>query len=1323
MKAGKVAVISIGVVVALTAYASFVPRRRNSGISVPGPAGRNSEYLRAGGGSSEGRFFVQSNPDVNYILGFSVISGNNILAFTRTSILHFDGKDWSFLYRTSNSVIDCMSTDGNYVAFVVENQKSGTGITVAPLIVGFLKGRMGKYELTHLTPFNVPLGHSLTDIRFTGPGEGFVATIFEYSYFKIRDGQDERLSIHFVPRVSHVGSNSGGAQFGTGPSEKTFSMIAINQGVLARAEGDSLHIISLLNIYKNDIRSFESDETLISSSMVDSNAVFFLTNERLFVVSRRNSGDYRIDANSEIEIRGGTTMPVKEISAILAANDSDTYALTKTGTLLKGEYSRAAGAINDWTVAGVLPVYGKGAMIDLGPGEILIGGSSMVEYFTTPPRGPAKHLFSGSNTQSRPEFTVSIFDAGTTYGVGIGRFDENSADPFVYLVQLIGPNQLYRYRKGTTFPDPSLDIAGQSGVTGRAVERRLYRSNFTIGTAIGDIKEDGNDDIIVSYLSGPPLVLVNNGTGYFRDETDESGLNTDLLRSEGVTLADFNNDGYLDLFAASFVGSDRLFMNEGGGKFKDVTRESGLSSNGKSIVAVFGDLTGDGYPDLYVGRWNAPNLLYLNNGNGTFRNVTEESGTGCGYLHETNSVLLADFNNDGKLDIFVGNREGGNRLFLNEGGGHFKDVSKESGLLDSMYTYGSIFGDFEDDGRLDLIVDGLSTVRFYKNMGNDSNGVPVFKDRTSRFLPRYDFYNGYNTGAATFDADGNGDLDAIIGQLQGNTMFLRNNINSISGKHKDFIEVNVEGDQSNRDGIGAKVKLLKNGRMIAYREVMSTYGYASSSSRTQLFGITDPHASYEVEVDFPASGVKRIVKAVTGTVITVREHTGIARDYFLFRKDTTGFLLSDRFRMDVIESLLVLFIVLVLASVKLPFLGRAGRLRGVGEKVFVSVGALVVFVLLELAVYSLERIFFSPSRWITGPHDVVTNDLLPVFLTLSGAVAFLKSRERSESKQVLKREAYGRLYGLLRKFEHGEGPAMILNRLALFVENLTDLLSGGGFQVGEVGKGTEGRADDGAKHEPADPRSRFRAVLEEYEATVEKEIGAITATIGLIVDNGSESEKSEFLADTVAKLNIAFESLSKNVRILKTYLARTSIISKSGRRLRVETTRDIRVIKSALNETRKKFEREFVSEVGRIISEEIGKFRNEYRDLNFTYEDRSGGVRGIVREDELKEIVSILIGNSVEALGSRGDRETSGRIDVRTASTHPGIVIEIEDNGPGIPETERARIFSESFTTKGENHGFGLRYVSTCLSRYGGGIRLGDSRSGAKFLLTIEEAV
>ncbi|MCL4539816.1 MAG: VCBS repeat-containing protein, partial [Bacteroidetes bacterium] len=195
------------------------------------------------------------------------------------------------------------------------------------------------------------------------------------------------------------------------------------------------------------------------------------------------------------------------------------------------------------------------------------------------------------------------------------------------------------------------------------------------------------------------------------NETNESGLNTDLMRTEGITLADVNNDGYLDLFATSFVGSDRLFVNEGGGRFKDVTKQCGVASKGKSITAVFGDLNGDGYPDIYVGRWNADNSLYLNNGDGTFRDITSESGAGCGELHETNSVLLADFNNDGKLDIFVGNREGGNKLFLNDGNGHFKDVSKESGLADTMYTYGSAFGDFEDDGRLDLIVAGLTTVK------------------------------------------------------------------------------------------------------------------------------------------------------------------------------------------------------------------------------------------------------------------------------------------------------------------------------------------------------------------------------------------------------------------------------------------------------------------------------------------------------------------------------------------------------------------------------------------------------------------------------------
>lgn len=1276
--------------------------------------------LRPQRDETEGRFLVRSNPDVNPVIGFSVISADNILAFTKSAILHFDGQRWTIVFTSGNSVIGCMGTDGRYVAFTLEMVRFGQAMTIAPLYVGILKKTNGKFGLYHLRSVNVPLGHSLTDIKFTGDGAGFVASIFEDAYFRIDEGPGGRVSVDFAPHQLPLGLASGGGLFGTCPFDKRFPIVASTQGAIAEACDTTLRITPILDIYSHDGPSFDMNEVLMSSSMFDSDRVFFLSNERLFVVSREESGGLNVCDDSAIKTAGGRSIRISQLSAVLAMNDTDIYALTQAGLLLRGEYSPKTGGIKVWRVSSVLPTYGTAVMARLNDNEILIGGSSIIEYYTdssgiSPNVAPPNRRFYGATV-----FSPSIFDAGATYGVGIGNFKEGSENTYIYLVQISGDNRLYVYKKGSVFPGPSLDIATQSGAAGRPVETSANGSNSGVGTVIGDIKEDGSDDIIVSYLIGPPAVLVNNGTGFFRDETAGSGLNKNLLRSECVTLGDVNNDGYLDLFAASFEGTDRLFINEGGGKFKDVTRDAGIRSGGRSITAVFGDLNGDGYPDLYVGRWNAENSLYLNNGDGTFRDDTKESGTGCGVFHETNSVLLADFNNDGRLDIFVGNREGGNRLFINEGDGRFKDVSRESGLLDSMYTYGSAYGDFSDDGRLDILAAGLTTVKFFKNKGNDRDGVPIFRNETSRFLPLSNYYSGYNTGVATFDADGNGDLDAIVGQFQGHTIFLRNNYNALSGRHNDFIEVNVKGDESNRDGIGAVVKLLENGKMVAYREVIGSYGYASSSSRTQLFGITDKDARYDVEVDFPASGVKRIVRATPGSILTVHEHNGMAMNYFLLRKDITRVVVSGRFRTVALESFLIVIFVFLLSWLKLPRLNAAGRLRTLKAKIVLSAVALSSFIAMNVIAYSLEQIFFSRSTWISGSDDIFRNYFLPVFLTFVIMFVYARARGSRENREILSRDAFRRVYVLLRKFAHGDRHIVVLNRLALFVENLDDFVNTDTARHPENNAGGDSLSGADGENEAGDPKTRFLAVVQEYEGVIVKEVRAMTATVELI--EGKRYDGLELLHERASTLASAAENLSGNLRELKTLVTGTKSSSRTDWRLRSDTIKQISVIKSALGDMKKNFEDKFISEVGRVVSEEVGKFRTEYRDLLFRYEDRSGGSRGIISGEELREVISILINNGIEAISSAADTVGPGVISTTVSLLQSGVVIEVEDNGPGLPDGSREQIFSGNFTTKGDGHGFGLRYASSSLSKYGGQIGLENSAVGTKFVLTIEKA-
>jgi hypothetical protein len=236
------------------------------------------------------------------------------------------------------------------------------------------------------------------------------------------------------------------------------------------------------------------------------------------------------------------------------------------------------------------------------------------------------------------------------------------------------------------------------------------------GCATADIDGDGHDDVL--FCSGGKLALYRNkGDGTFEDITERSGLGH-LRHVNVVCFADLDNDGYPDLFCASFFENCYLFKNNGDGTFTDVTAGSGIRQVGMVTCCCFFDYNRDGKLDLYLGRFldsrtkipdsflytrnGEPNILYRNDGNFHFTDVTEEAGVGDVGL--TLSVNAADYDGDGWQDLFVANDFGRSVLFKNMGNGTFRDVSKESGCLAIGGNMSATWGDFMNEGRLGLYV-------------------------------------------------------------------------------------------------------------------------------------------------------------------------------------------------------------------------------------------------------------------------------------------------------------------------------------------------------------------------------------------------------------------------------------------------------------------------------------------------------------------------------------------------------------------------------------------------------------------------------------------
>jgi hypothetical protein len=266
------------------------------------------------------------------------------------------------------------------------------------------------------------------------------------------------------------------------------------------------------------------------------------------------------------------------------------------------------------------------------------------------------------------------------------------------------------------------------GEQGEKFKVNLY--DHGCGVAVGDYDGDGFDDLYFVNQLGPNALYRNKGDGTFEDVTQKAGVALGNRICVGATWADYKNDGRQHLFVTSTRGGNVLFENQGDGTFKDVTKKAGLTHIGHSQTAVFFDYNNDGYLDLFVtnsAKWTADtapqgfgyypgvdglralsfskpesNILYRNNGDGTFTDVTKEAGLeGLGWGGD---VAVFDYDEDGYLDILVTNMFGRSQLYHNNGDGTFTDVTKAVLGRTSFGAIGCKVFDFNNDGRLDLLI-------------------------------------------------------------------------------------------------------------------------------------------------------------------------------------------------------------------------------------------------------------------------------------------------------------------------------------------------------------------------------------------------------------------------------------------------------------------------------------------------------------------------------------------------------------------------------------------------------------------------------------------
>jgi len=458
-------------------------------------------------------------------------------------------------------------------------------------------------------------------------------------------------------------------------------------------------------------------------------------------------------------------------------------------------------------------------------------------------------------------------------------------------------NRLYHQKADGTFED----ITEKSGLAG---------SGYGMGVAVGDYDNDGNEDL---YVTGYPQnhLYHNNGSCTFTDVTESAGV-AGSGWSASAAFVDLNNDGLLDLVVTRYLdwsfdkniycgqrppgyraychpdvfGSVSLLVyeNKGGGKFAEVSKKSGLGeAKAKALGIAIADFDRDGRIDLAVANDSVPESLYHNKGDGTFEDTALLAGTAVnedGRTYAGMGVDFADYDNDGWPDIVLTNlSEQEYALYRNAGDGTFTYETPGSGLgaISRPYSgWGVKFMDFDNDGWKDLfIAQGhvLDTIqltfpqlRYLQPpllLRNTGKGLVDVSAKSGKVFQQQWAARGLAVG----DIDNDGDVDVVITTNNGPAYLLRNE----GGNTGNWLLVRLVGQKSNRDGIGAVIKLVTSSGLRQYATVSTTGSYLSASDRRVHFGLgTERLASY-LEIRWPSGVEQRLENVAANQIITITE--------------------------------------------------------------------------------------------------------------------------------------------------------------------------------------------------------------------------------------------------------------------------------------------------------------------------------------------------------------------------------------------------------------------------------------------------------------------
>jgi hypothetical protein len=514
-----------------------------------------------------------------------------------------------------------------------------------------------------------------------------------------------------------------------------------------------------------------------------------------------------------------------------------------------------------------------------------------------------------------------------TIGAGVAFFDYDN-DGWLDIFILSGTrlegappeatNRLYKNNRDGTFTD----VTAKAG---------LLRAGWASAVTVGDYNNDGHEDLFLTYY-GQNVLYRNNGDGTFTDVTKEAKLTIGGSPwCSGCTWVDYDRDGHLDLFIATYLefdfakvpkpgeksncnwkgvpvncgprglppGRQYLFRNNGDGTFTDVSEKSGIAKarGSYAMTAVAADFDNDGWPDIYVACDSTPSFLFRNNHDGTFTEEGVERGAALsedGMEQAGMGIGIGDFNLDGSLDIFKTHfTDDTHVLYRNDGKGNFEDVSVRSGLgVETRYIgWGAGMVDLDNDGLPDLfMVTGSvypeiertlkqypykSPRLIFRNLGSsrfeeliEEAGPGIAAPHTSR-------------GCAFGDFDNDGDIDVLVFNMNESPSLLRNDVSG-SGA---WLKVLLHGVKSNRSAIGSRVTARYGGKVQA-QEVTAQSSFYSCNDRRLHFGL-GAATTADLTVRWTNGNVETFPRVSANQLLVIREGAGIV-DRIRLRNSVTG---------------------------------------------------------------------------------------------------------------------------------------------------------------------------------------------------------------------------------------------------------------------------------------------------------------------------------------------------------------------------------------------------------------------------------------------------